>query len=50
MEYTGLDCKKTTEIREYLNVPNIVNEIEKYQNNWLKHLQQMNNIRIPLEA
>jgi hypothetical protein len=32
MAYTRLDHKKT-EIREHLNVPNIVTEVEKYQNN-----------------
>jgi hypothetical protein len=26
------------------------NEIEECQNNWLKHLQRMNNNRIPLQA
>jgi hypothetical protein len=43
MGYTRLGCKKNIEIREHLNVPTVVNDIEIYQNNWLKHLQGMNN-------
>jgi hypothetical protein len=49
MEYIRSDRKKNTEIREHLTIPNIVNEIEKNQNNWVKHLQRMNKNRIPLQ-
>lgn len=33
IEYKRLDRKGNIEIREHLNVPNIVKEIEKYPNN-----------------
>jgi hypothetical protein len=50
MGYIRLDCKKNVEIREHLNAHNTVNQTEKYQNNWLKHLKRMNTNRIPVGA
>jgi hypothetical protein len=50
MGYTRPDGEQNTEIREHLSEPNTVNEIDKYQNNWLNHLKGTNNDRMPFQA
>lgn len=44
--HKALPQEKYIEIRENLNVPNILNEIEKFRNIWLKHLQRTNDNKI----
>jgi hypothetical protein len=48
MGYTKLDLEKH-KIREFLNVPNVVNKIRNVHN-WLKHLQKTSNCTVPLQT
>jgi hypothetical protein len=44
---TRLDKKRNTEIREQLNVINIVQDIEDYQKQWFEHVKRMQDNRLP---
>jgi len=44
---TKLDKEKNECIREKTGAQSIVNEIKKYQEKWLQHLQRMDTYRVP---
>jgi hypothetical protein len=45
--FTWLDHQRNADITEKLQVSNIVEEIQKYQQNWKDHLQSMDRNRLP---
>jgi hypothetical protein len=45
--FTRLDHQRNADIREKLQDLNIVEEIQKHQQNWKDHLQRMDRHRLP---
>jgi hypothetical protein len=47
LRLTTLDKIRNREIRARVNKKKTVQEIEKYQSDWVKHVERMRNTRLP---
>ena len=45
--YTLWDKKRSSDIREQLGIFNINNKLTQYKINWRKHIQRMDDNRLP---
>jgi hypothetical protein len=45
--YLKLDLKRNVDIREWLKVQSIIEEIRTYQKNWKEHIERMQDERLP---
>jgi hypothetical protein len=45
--YTWTDCNSNTNITKELNVAPVLDKIQHYRRNWIRHLERMPSKRLP---